>query len=262
MAGNDLIKVLVIGALGKMGSEFCQTVNQSKSMILKGVVDITGGGKSIFGVEIRETVQEVLKKDGPFDVAVDLTNPVALMESAPLIVKAGIKLIVGTSGCDGPRLKKLKKLSEREGALVWVVPNFAIGAVLMMKFAEMAARYMPHVEIVEYHHDKKMDFPSGTAIATAERLIKANPKLKMNSPDKVAHLEGGRGAALGPIKIHAVRLPGFVATQEVIFGGEGQLLKLRHETIDRTSFMPGISLCVEKSLNLEGFHLGLETAFD
>ncbi len=256
------LRVLLVGSAGRMGEEVIRTLAHEKDLVLAGAVDpATAAKPAAPGVLTRATVAEALAKDGPFDVALDLTNPEALMHNAPGIIKAGVPLVVGTSGNDAPRLKRLQKLvAGHPQSAVWVVPNFAVGAVLMMRFAEMAARVMPHVEIVEYHHDRKQDYPSGTALATAGRLLKANPKLRMDSPDRVAHLEGARGGALGNVKIHAVRLPGYVASQEVLFGGTAQVLKIRHDTLHREAFMPGVMLALRHGATLRGFHMGLELA--
>ncbi len=244
-----------------MGREAVAAMGADPALVLAGAVDPAVAGEVLDGVTVRSTLSQALKQDGPFDVVLDLTNPTALMRTAPKVIEAGIALVVGTSGCDGPRLEKLRAMvKKKRGALVWVIPNFAVGAVLMMRFAEMAAKVMPHVEIVEYHHDRKQDYPSGTAIATAERIVQANPKVRMDSPDRVAHLSGGRGGAVGNVRVHAVRLPGFVASQEVLFGGVGQTLKLRHDTIHREAFMPGVVLALNHSAKLTGFHLGLEEA--
>ncbi len=223
-----MIRVVVSGASGRMGSTVCETVEAAEDMELAGRAD----------PELDEPLAGLL--DGA-DVVVDFTTPDAVSENVLECVRAGVHAVVGTSGFDVEALREAVA-SERTGdANVLFAPNFAIGAVLMMDFARRAAEHLPECEIVELHHDRKLDAPSGTAKRTAEMIR-----------------EGG-GNVHEPI--HSVRLPGLVAHQEVIFGGEGQTLSIRHDSIDRSSFMPGVLLAVRRVGELpDPFTVGLEAA--
>jgi len=170
-------------------------------------------------------------------------------------------MIVGTTGIIEADLKEIQVMSIKSDANILIVPNFAIGAVLMMKFAKQAAKYMESVEIIELHHDRKIDAPSGTSLRTAD-LINKNVDKKFISQQKIEKLEGVRGGVKGGIHIHSIRLPGLIAHQEVLFGGKGQTLKIRHDSYDRTSFMPGIKLALEKIDKIDNLVIGLENIMD
>jgi 4-hydroxy-tetrahydrodipicolinate reductase len=205
--GATAIRVGVAGAAGRMGQTVCAAVEEAADMALCGRAD------PALGVELAGILVDC-------DVVVDFTRPDTALENARACVRAGVHAVVGTTGWDPEPLR-----SER-GANVFVAPNFAIGAVLMMQFAERASRYMAKAEIVELHHDRKVDAPSGTAARTAELME-------------------------GEVPIHSVRLPGLVAHQEVILGDVGQTLTIRHDSTDRTSFMPGVLLAIRKVGGLE-----------
>jgi 4-hydroxy-tetrahydrodipicolinate reductase len=193
------------------------------------------------------------------DVMVDFTHPTVVEGNLRVALAAGVDCVVGTTGVSEERLAELAELAP-EGTTLFFAPNFAIGAVLMMQFAEAAARYMPHVEVTELHHDKKADAPSGTAIRTA-RMIAAARGTAPSVPGRETELpgmEGARGAVVDGVHVHSVRLPGLVAHQEVLFGGQGQTLTIRHDSIDRTSFMPGVVLAVREVGARSGLVIGLE----
>ena len=215
-----MINVAVSGAAGRMGETVCEAVEGADDLALVGRAD------PLLGVALTDVL-------GDADVVVDFSTPDAAVENARACVEAGVHCVVGTTGAD---------FSELEGAgsaNLFVAPNFAIGAVLMMQFAQEAAKHMPECEIVELHHDRKLDAPSGTAKRTAELISEAGGNV--HEP------------------IHSVRLPGLVAHQEVIFGGEGQTLSLRHDSIDRHSFMPGVVLALRRVAEMpERFVVGLE----
>ena len=223
-----MIRVVVSGASGRMGAAVCDAVAGAEDMELTGRAD----------PELEAPLGDLLASA---DVVVDFTVPDAVSGNVLECVRAGVHAVVGTSGFDVDALRG-EVTAERTGdAKVLFAPNFAIGAVLMMDFARRAAEHMPECEIVELHHDRKVDAPSGTAKRTADLI-----------------LEGG-GNVHEPI--HSVRLPGLVAHQEVIFGGEGQTLSIRHDSIDRSSFMPGVLLAVRRVADLpDPFTVGLEAA--
>jgi len=218
-----VIRVGVSGAAGRMGQTVCAAVDDAEGMELAAKAD------PALGVELESILGEV-------DVAVDFSTPETALANASACLGAGVHVIVGTTGFD---LDALREVAEASAANCFVAPNFAIGAVLQMEVAQTIARHMPECEIVELHHDRKVDAPSGTAKRTAELI------------------EGAGGNVHQPI--HSVRLPGLVAHQEVVFGGAGQTLALRHDSIDRVSFMPGVLLAVRKVPDLpERFTVGLE----
>jgi len=223
MAGGAQIRVGVSGAAGRMGSTVCDAVEAADGMELAAKAD------PALGVELADVLGEV-------DVVVDFSTPDAALGNATACLGAGVHVVLGTTGFD---LEALRAAAEASGANCFVAPNFAIGAVLLMQASQEIARHMPECEIVELHHDRKLDAPSGTAKRTAELIDAAGGNV--HEP------------------IHSVRLPGLVAHQEVIFGGEGQTLSLRHDSIDRVSFMPGVVLAVRRVAELpERFTVGLE----
>jgi 4-hydroxy-tetrahydrodipicolinate reductase len=218
-----MTRVVVAGAAGRMGATVCEAVEGADGMELGGRAD------PALGVELSDELGDV-------DVAVDFSTPDTALGNISACLRAGVHVVVGTTGFD---LEAARELAERSQANCFVAPNFAIGAVLLMQAAQLAARHMPECEIVELHHDRKLDAPSGTAVRTAE-LIRA-----------------AGGNVHEPI--HSVRLPGLVAHQEVVFGGEGQTLSMRHDSIDRRSFMPGVLLAVRRVADLpDRFTVGLE----
>jgi len=222
------IKVLVNGSRGKMGSETVKAILKEADMELVGQADL--------GDNLAKSI-----KTTKTEVVVDFTNPSSVMENVRTILNSKAHAVVGTTGLTSDNLAEIKKLCEKNKVNCVVAPNFAIGAVLMMKFAKEAAHYMPQVEIIELHHDKKVDAPSGTALKTAEMIMAEREGVKMQK-----------------VPIHSVRLQGLVAHQEVIFGGLGQTLTVRHDSISRESFMPGVVLAVRKVKALKGLVYGLE----
>lgn len=250
-----MISVAVVGAQGRMGSEVVRAVNACDDLELVARIDpsYTGGESGCFATfkEAKEAVD--------FEVMVDFTRPDVVAQNVAEALSAGVNCVVGTTGLTGEQLESLSALAVNDACL-FVAPNFAIGAVMMMQVAQTIARYMPHVEIIELHHDNKLDAPSGTALRTAE-LIAAARQESPQKPGKETEnegLEGARGADYHDISIHSVRLPGLVAHQEVIFGDVGQTLTLRHDSIDRTSFMPGVILACRAVPARSGLIVGLE----
>jgi 4-hydroxy-tetrahydrodipicolinate reductase len=215
-----MIRVAVAGAAGRMGETVCAAVEGAEDMELVGRAD----------PQLQTTLEDVLTAANPPDVVVDFTQPDTALSNALNCVRAGVHVVVGTTGFDPAPLSQARPAENRPNANVLIAPNFAIGAVLMMRFAEQAAVHMQKAEIIEFHHDAKVDAPSGTAARTAELMAQA----------------GGRQTP----PIHSVRLPGFVASQEVILGDLGQTLTIRHDTTSRESFMPGVLLAVRKVADL------------
>ncbi len=261
-----MIRVLVTGALGKMGREVCKSVWNSDDLQLVGAVDARGEEQDVgdligageTGVLVRNNLEEELKLKTP-DVLVDFTAPEAAADNVKAALRRGVRPVVGTTGMSGEEIKEIIEMAGRLKIGGVIAPNFAIGAVLMIQFASQAAKYFPHVEIIELHHDQKRDAPSGTALKTAQALLEARGDFQQGLITEVEKLPGARGGRFdGGIRLHSVRLPGLVAHQEVIFGGLGQTLTIRHDSISRESFMPGVLLAVRKAMTLEKVVYGLE----
>ncbi|MEW5946221.1 MAG: 4-hydroxy-tetrahydrodipicolinate reductase [bacterium] len=266
MKGKRRIRVLVSGACGRMGREVVRAVAAEKDMAVAGGVDVAGEGRDVgeqagagrLGVPVTSDLKEALSAAAP-DVVVDFTTAAGFEGRAMEILRRNCRLVAGTTGIPEPALEKIRKTSERRGLGVIVAPNFAVGAVLMMNFARQAARFLPDVEIVELHHDRKADAPSGTALYTAGLVngaLRGAPGAK--DPTKTLKLKGCRGGRAGRVTVHSVRLPGFLAHQEVIFGGPGQTLTIRHDTTSREAFMPGVLFAVRAVVKLDRFVYGLE----
>lgn len=243
----ELIRVAVAGANGRMGTEAVKAVSGAEDMEL--VAALTRG----------DDLPAVLAEKKP-DILVELTTPESVMGNIRAALAARVTPIVGATGLTADDLEEVRVLCDANQRGCLIAPNFAIGAVLLMRFAADAARYFPDVEIIEMHHERKKDAPSGTAIRTAELIAAAREGKPLPPPadafESVAGARGGRAA--GAIPVHSLRLPGFVASQEVIFGGAGQRLSLRHDSIDRASFMPGILLAIRRASVLQGLVIGLE----
>lgn len=268
---NDEIRVIITGVAGKMGKETAKAVlAEAPSLKLVGAVDprVAGidleevtGIPSGRGIVVDKELRQVLESTGA-DVLVDFTNPQAVLSNSRTALEYGIAPVIGTTGLDQVEIAELQKISTKKGVAVLIVPNFAIGAVLMMEFARRAARYLRNVEIIEMHHDQKIDAPSGTALKTAQMIADERGFLKQGHPDEYEKVSGARGGKLEGIHIHSIRLPGMVAHQEVIFGDSGQLLTIRHDSLHRESFMPGVILAIRKIRSLKGVVIGLEKILD
>lgn len=258
------IRVLVAGANGKMGREVVKAVSMAAVMEVVAAVDVVAVGEDIgvlagipaLGVKVAGNLVTAIQEHQP-QVMVDFTRPDVIMANLRQALPQQVAAVVGTTGLQANDLEELRHLSAENETPIFIAPNFAIGAVLMMQFAQQAARYFDYAEVIEFHHEKKLDAPSGTALRTAE-LMCAVAGNRLADQAAAEQGEASRGLAVGNIRVHAVRLPGMVASQEVIFGGLGQTLTLRHDTINRESFMPGVILAVRKVLSLSGVVLGLE----
>jgi len=258
-----MIRVLVAGAAGRMGREVVRAVSAADGMEVVAAVDPGAVGVSVdtgtaATLLCRAGLTEAIDECHP-DVMVDFTHPTVVEANLRVALARGVDCVVGTTGLSEHKLLELSALASGDTALFFA-PNFAIGAVLMMDFAARAAKFMPHVEIIELHHDQKADAPSGTALRTAQ-LVAAARSSAPQTPGRdteLAGLEGARGAVVDGVHVHSIRLPGLVAHQEVLFGGQGQTLSIRHDTIDRTSFMPGVVLAVREVKSRRGLLIGLD----
>jgi 4-hydroxy-tetrahydrodipicolinate reductase len=257
-------RVLVIGAAGRMGREVVKAVVSQPDLSIAAAVDRNDVGKDVgslaglepLGVPVTDSLAEALTQSKP-EVSVDFSLPTSVMANARATIGAKVASVIGASGLTEGDLEELAALCQQQDTPAMVAPNFAIGAVLMMQFAGQAARYLEAVEIIELHHATKVDSPSGTAIRTARLMASAEgSKVRDHpSPDRGP----ARGATVEGIPIHAVRLPGLMAHQEVIFGGLGQTLTIRHDSTTRESFMPGVLLAVRRVRSLRGLTVGLES---
>jgi 4-hydroxy-tetrahydrodipicolinate reductase len=253
-----MIRVAVLGAAGKMGREVCRALADARDMDLVAAVDPDHAGQDVSGVVVGSL--DALDQAGA-GVAVDFTRASSVLGNARRCLERGVHVVIGTSGVAPDELEEIGRLAERGDANAFVAPNFAIGAVLMMRFAEQAARYFDAAEVIELHHDQKADAPSGTAIATAERIAAVRAGEWKPPGGDEAH-RGARGADVEGVRIHSVRLPGLVAHHEVILGGPGQTLRIRHDSADRTSFMPGVLLAIRSVASRPGLTVGLDALLD
>lgn len=251
-----MIRVAVTGAFGKMGREVVRAVAAEPDMAVVAAIDPLHAGETVEGVRVTADLRDAITASAP-DVLVDFTRPEAVVQNVRTAALAGVDCVVGTTGVPMESFDEIATQAP-EGVCVFVAPNFAIGAVLMMRFAQEAARFMPHVEIVELHHDRKADAPSGTALRTAERIAQTRSAVPAAPGRETEVADGARGAVVAGVTVHSVRLPGLVAHQEVIFGGQGQTLTIRHDSIDRTSFMPGVVLAIRSVRSRSGLVVGLE----
>jgi len=263
------IKVLVCGAVGKMGQAVVRAVDAEAGFKVVAAVDRSGNlniGKDIgllchineIGVRLSGDLKETISKSNP-DVMVDFTMPEIVIVNAQTALKAGVRVVIGTTGMTKDDINELSKFSKQNAIGAIIAPNFSIGAVLMMKFAKESSKYFAYGEIIELHHDKKLDAPSGTALKTAELMSQARKEFGRDSIRGKENLKGVRGGiADGNLHIHSVRLPGLIAHQETILAGIGQTLTIRHDTYDRTAFMPGVLIAIKKVVELDHLVYGLE----
>lgn len=244
-----MIRVGVLGARGRMGSEVVRAVEAAKDMEVVAQID---AGDPLSGLV-----------DAGAQVVVDFTHPDVVMGNLEFCIAAGIHCVVGTSGFDQSRLDAVTAMLESQPSVgVLVAPNFGIGAVLLMRFSEIAARYYESAEIIELHHPRKADAPSGTAAHTA-RLIAAAREGMDPMPDATTQEEpGARGAVVDGVRVHSLRISGMIAHQEVVFGGESETLTIRQDSLHRTSFMPGVVLSVREIVSRPGLAVGLDKYLD
>lgn len=243
-----MTRVAVLGAKGRMGSESVRAINAAEGLEVVAEIDL---GDSL----------DVITAAGA-EVALDFTQPGVALDNVTWCIEHGVSVVVGTSGFDDQRIASVRELlGDSPSAGVLIVPNFSIGAILMMKFAAVAAPFFESVEVIEMHHPGKIDAPSGTAVRTAELIAAARtaagsaplPDATTTDPD------GARGAKVAGVPVHSVRARGFVASQEIMYGGEGESFSIRHDSHDRTSFMPGVVAAVRGVTTRPGVTVGLDT---
>lgn len=260
-----MIRVLVCGARGKMGSTVVDAVSAADDMELVAGVDPHAASGESCGdpkAPLFTSLSEAIEATSP-EVMVDFTNPSVVEDNLRCALGAGVACVVGTTGLSEEQLADIAA-SAKDDAALFFAPNFTTGAVLMMQFAKTAAAYFPDVEIIEMHHDGKKDAPSGTAVTTAHMIAEARTQAS-NAPGsetEMPGMEGARGALVDTVPIHSVRTDGHVAHQEVILGSSGQTLTIRHDSIDRSSYMPGVLLAIRNVQNLTGLTIGLENLMD
>ena len=258
------IKVLVSGASGRMGREVIKAVLKDAELELVGAVDKMSVDKDIgplvgsepLGITIQGELAAGLNTCKPL-VVVDFTTPGTVMSNIRTTLAAGVHVVVGTTGLTPENLQEIGDLCVQYKVNALVAPNFAVGALLMMRFAATAAKYFPQVEIIELHHDQKLDAPSGTSIKTAEMILAGRGEQSHQTIGE-EKIKGVRGGEMDGIHLHSIRLPGLIAHQEVIFGGEGQTLTIRHDSLSRESFMPGVILAVKMVPQKPGLTYGLD----
>ena len=246
-----MIKVAVCGALGKMGKEVCETVKFQSDIELVARIDILGD-------DTYKSIQDAAKEN-KIDVLIDFTQPKSIYENAKYCLNNGIKIVIGTTGLKDEEIEDLKILSKENNTGCFIAPNFSTGAVLMMMFARQAAKYFDNAEIIELHHNQKKDAPSGTAIKTALMMSEENTNFTTGNCPETETIKGARGGiSYNNIHIHSVRMPGYVASQEVLLGSNGQILKIRHDSIDRKCYMDGVMLALRHVIDNNDFTYGLE----
>jgi 4-hydroxy-tetrahydrodipicolinate reductase len=248
-----VLRVGVFGAGGRMGSTVCQAVSADPDLQLAGAVDPNHVAEQVEGVTIADGMPDV-------DVVVDFTHVTAARDNVMWAAENGVHAVVGTTGFNSQDHERFESAFTKSNCVI--APNFAIGAVLMMRMAELAAPFFDTAEIIELHHDGKIDAPSGTALSTAARMAAVKPSWAPD-PTKEEVVEGARGGA-GPsgIHVHAIRMRGMVAHQEVILGTTGQTLTIRHDTTDRSSFMPGVLIAVKRVAERPGLTVGLDALLE
>ncbi|MGT2828867.1 4-hydroxy-tetrahydrodipicolinate reductase [Streptococcus hillyeri] len=250
------IKVIIAGFKGKMGSTAVDMVTQDQELELVGLLDPFATEQDVNGVPVFTTKEDLIGLQA--DVWVDFTMPKVAYDNTRFALEQGFAPVVGTTGFTEEQIAELIALSAEKKLGGLIAPNFAIGAILLMEFAAKASKYFPDLEIIELHHDKKKDAPSGTAIKTAELIREARSYKTQGVADEEELIEGARGAEFDGFRIHSVRLPGLVAHQEVIFGAQGEGLTLRHDSYDRSSFMSGVNLGIKEVVKRKELVYGLE----
>lgn len=256
-----MINVAVSGCAGRMGQAVCAAVESAGDMALACGIDPHAPQNASFPV--YASVADAVEAGG-FDVLVDFTQPGVVEQNLRCALPAGIDCVVGTTGLSNVKLEELSSLAP-EGTCLFYAPNFTTGAVLMMEFAKAAAPYFPEAEVIEFHHCNKKDAPSGTAVRTAQIISEARGGRSSSAPGRETEIEGAegaRGALISGVPVHAVRSMGYVASQEVVFGSMGQSLTIRHDSWDRTSYMPGVLLGIRSVGSREGLVVGLENFLD
>lgn len=248
-----MIKVAICGSCGKMGQEVVKAVIKDSELELVGKIDIICVGEGIY-----KTIADAANEN-TIDVLVDFTQPSSIFENAKFCLNKGIRPVIGTTGLNDDQIEELKIISEKTGVSCLIAPNFSTGAVLMMMFSAHAAKYFDNAEIIELHHNQKKDAPSGTALKTAKMMAEVKNNFVKGNCEETELIDGARGAAsYSDIHIHSVRMPGYIASQEVIFGSSGQIFKIRHDSMDRACYMSGVVLAIKHVMAHNEFVYGLE----
>lgn len=266
---SNPIRIVVAGPRGKMGSETVHMISETPHFELVAAIDHKNDGMNIadmtglphIDAPIYTDIDQCLSNIEA-DVLIDFTHPEAGKAHFKKALEYRVRPIIGTSGFTNEDVLAFRQDVEEKESGAIIAPNFAIGAVLLMKFSQFAAKYLPDVEIIEMHHDQKKDAPSGTATKTAELIQETRQSKNQGHPNEKEMLQGARGAEIDGIHIHSVRLPGLVAHQQVLFGGDGELLTLRHDSMNRKSFMTGVRYAVDTVMSLETLVYGLENILD
>nr|WP_263325921.1 4-hydroxy-tetrahydrodipicolinate reductase [Neobacillus sp. Marseille-Q6967] len=266
----NLVKIIIAGPRGRMGSEAVKLVKNTDHFELVAVVDRKFDGQMLSDVEGFQDIRNVpvysdierCLETVEADVLIDLTTPEVGMHHARTALKFGVRPVVGTTGFSKVDLEELQRTCEDKGLGCIIAPNFALGAVLMMKFSQMASKYFHDIEIIELHHDQKLDAPSGTAVKTAEMISAVREQKLQGHPNEKETIDGARGAEFEGMRIHSVRLPGLVAHQQVLFGSDGQTLTIRHDSYNRASFMSGVKIAVDTVMTANQFVYGLENILE
>ena len=245
-----MIKVAVCGANGKMGKEVVNAVNNADDMELVAKIDIFDGEFST--IEEAHNTKQI-------DVLIDFTQPNSIYNNAKYCLSNKINIVIGTTGLKDEQIEELKQMSESNKTACLIAPNFSTGAVLMMKFAQMASKYFDNAEIIELHHNQKKDAPSGTAVKTAQMMAENNDNFTKGNCPETETIKGARGAnSYNNIHIHSVRMPGYIASQEVILGASGQILTIRHDSMNRECYMAGVLLATRYAVENKNFVYGLD----
>jgi 4-hydroxy-tetrahydrodipicolinate reductase len=264
VSNGAVVQVAVVGAAGRMGRESIRAISRQNDMEVVAAIDhqcVDEPVRGLVGHEgpdlaVRSKVGEALDETRP-DVLLDFTHASCAPEHALSALKRRVAVVIGTSGLSTADLQVVREACAEHKTPCLLVPNFALGAVLMMRFAEEAARWLPHAEIIELHHPAKADAPSGTAMHTARTVQAARASAPRDTPS-AERFGGARGASIEGVRVHSIRLPGLVAHQEVLFGGHGEVLTIRHDSLDRTSFMEGVVLACREVRSLTGLVVGLD----
>ena len=254
-----MIKIGVVGALGKMGKEVVKAVLEAEDTTLVMAVDVVGEGTTVTeNVKIESDLKQAIQTKKP-DVVIDFTQPATIFEHVCLYMNEKVKSVIGTTGLSEAQINELKTLSKENNTGCLIAPNFSTGAVLMMMFAKQAAKYFNNAEIIELHHNQKKDAPSGTAVKTAQLMAESNPDFTLGNCPETELIKGSRGGtAAANIHIHSVRMPGYIASQEVIFGASGQIFKIKHDTMERSCYMAGVLLATRHVFKNNDFIYGLD----
>ena len=256
------MRVVVCGAAGRVGRQMVESLSQEADIEVVGLVDVAAIPADLArsfapSAVCSDDLASAIDKSSP-EVVVDFTVAAAARENMVVAIERGVSPVVGTTGFSDDDIETISGKARDAGVGAFIAPNFSIGAVVLMRLSEIAASHFDHVEIIELHHDGKVDAPSGTGLHTARMIVEARGEPAVDVATERFTLEGVRGGDFGGVKIHSVRLPGLVAHQEVVFGGVGQTLTLRHDSTSRESFAPGVIIAIRRVCDLKGLVVGLD----